>query len=219
MRGTSMDLDDDYGFAAADEAFKDELDHVMTAVETPRKATRTNEFATPSTRRTFPWNKDDRATTDASGLQTPQTPRTIKADDPFTSRLRRSLLTPSRPLNEAHEIATPSSSPQETPTSSRFKNISEDDLVREVLSLLEDAHVRIGATTKRDLSSLLSKHAKAAEGLRRGRDVTRTTIKARDAKITELTYRVSTLEAELEAEKAIVKHLQWKVQAEDQPSP
>jgi molybdopterin-binding protein len=111
------------------------------------------------------------------------------------------------------------SSPQETPTPSRFKDGSGDDLVREVLSLLQDTNVKISTATEKDLSSLLSKHAKASEGLRRGRDVTRATIKARDVKITELIYRVSTLEAELEAERAMVKHLQWKAQAEEQPSP
>ena len=213
-----MDLDDEYGFVAADEAFNDELDHVMTAVETPRKAARTSEFATPSTRRTLPWNKEDRGTTSVNGLQTPQTSRTAQADDPFTSRLGRSLLTPSRPIDEAHQITTPSSSPQETPTPSRFKDVHGDDLCREVLSLLQDANVKVGAATEKDLKHLLSRHVKAAEGLRRGRDVTRSTIKAREAKITELTYRISTLEAELEAEKAMVKHWQWKVQAGDRPS-
>jgi hypothetical protein len=36
--------------------------------------------------------------------------------------------------------------------------------------------------------------------------------KAKDAKITELTYRINTLEANLEAEKALVKHLQWEAE-------
>lgn len=87
------------------------------------------------------------------------------------------------------------------------------------MGLLQDASVKLSATTEKDLGTLLLKHAKTAEGLKRGRDVTRTTIKARDAKITELTYRISTLEAELEAEKAMVKHLQWEVHTEEQPSP
>ena len=206
VRGTSIDLDDEYGFGAADEAFKDEPDHVMTAVETPRKAARTSEFATHSVRRTLPWNKDDQAATNANGLQTPRTTRTVQTDA-VSSRLGRSLFTPSRPLNEAHQTATPSSSPQKTPTPNRFKDRNGDDLVREVLNLLHDANVKISTATERDLNNLLSKHAKAAEGLRRGRNVIRATINARDVKITELTYRISTLEAELEAEKAMVKHL------------
>ncbi|KAF2627982.1 hypothetical protein BU25DRAFT_448416 [Macroventuria anomochaeta] len=214
-RATSIDLDDEYGFEATDEAFKNELDHVMTAVETPRKAARTGELATPSTKRTLPWNQ---IAANANGLQTPQTTRTVQAD-PFSSRLSRSLLTPSRPTDAAHWTATPSSSPYETPTPSRFKDVGQDDLVRDVFALLHDANIKLSITTENDLHTLLSKHTKAAEALKRGRDVTRSTIKARDAKITELSYRISTLEAELEAAEATVKHLQWEVQNKAHTNP
>ena len=214
---TSLDLDDEFEFGAADEAFNDELNNVMTAVETPRKAARTSEFTTPSTRRTLPWN-NDQGTANASELQTPQTTRIVQAG-PSSLRLGNSLATPSRPKDEARQIATSSSSPYQTPTPSRFKDVCGDDLVLGVISLLQDANVKLNTTTENDLRNLLSKHAKTAEGLKRGRDVTRTIIKARDAKITELTYRVSTLEAELEAEKTMVKHLQWEFQTEERPSP
>lgn len=90
-----------------------------------------------------------------------------------------------------------------------------DDLVHDVFGLLQEASVQFNAQTENALKDMLSKHARSAEGYRRGRDVIRTTVKAKDAKITELTYRVSTLEAELEAEKAMVKHLQWE--AHDEP--
>lgn len=84
--------------------------------------------------------------------------------------------------------------------------------------MLQDDNVNLPATIEICVRNLLSKHAKTAEGLRRGRDVTRTTIKARDTKIAELTYRISTLEAELETEKAMVKHLQWNIQTSNQSS-
>jgi hypothetical protein len=87
--------------------------------------------------------------------------------------------------------------------------------VRDVFDLLQDNHVRLTAGTQVDLKDLLSRHTKNVEGLRRGRDVSRSAIKAKEAKITELTYRVSTLEAELEAEKAMVKHLQWEAGSQD----
>lgn len=112
-----------------------------------------------------------------------------------------------------------SSSPYETPTPHRFKDVEQDDLIRDVLTLIQDTGARLTTTTKTNLSTLLLRHTKAAEGLRRGRDVTRTTIKARDAKIIELGYRISTLEAELEAEKAIVKHLRWQIQTGQPSSP
>jgi hypothetical protein len=90
-------------------------------------------------------------------------------------------------------------------------------LVRDVFGLLQDAAIRLAPDTEGELKNLLSKHAKNSEGYKRGRDVIRTTVKAKDAKITELTYRVSTLEAELEAEKAMVKHLQWEAGEQSDP--
>lgn len=215
---STVDSDDQYGLWAHDEAFDDELDHVVTQVETPRKAARTSELTTPSTRRVLPWNTDKTTASNSSGLQTPQTSRTAQAD-PFSSRLRSSLLTPARSTDAERQTAKSSSSPFETPIPNRFKDVGGDDLVHDVLDLLRDANVRLSSTTEVDLKTTLSRHTKASEGLRRGRDVTRATIKARDAKIAELRYRITTLEAELEAERVIVKHLQWQIQDEQCSSP
>ncbi|KAJ4355300.1 hypothetical protein N0V95_003055 [Ascochyta clinopodiicola] len=215
-RAASLNIDDEFDLESTDDAFKEELNSIMTAVETPRKAARTSDFVTPSARRTLPWNKGGAAAS-ASELQTPQTSRTVQVN-PFSSTLSKSPFTPSRPTDAAPQTATPSSSPYETPTPRRFKDVSGDDLVRDVFGFLQDVNITLGTQTERDLSNLLSKHVKTAEGLKRGRDVTRTTIKARDAKITELTYRIGTLEAELEAEKTMVKHLQWEAQTEEQPN-
>lgn len=186
----------------------------MTAVETPRKATKSSDFATPPLKRTLPWNKDKKSAVDPSGLQTPQTAHTVRPD-PLPSNLGKLLRTPPLPINVDHQTATPSSSPYETPTPNRFRDVGQDDLVHDVFELLRVDQIRFGATTERNLKDLLSRYTKAAEGLRRGRDVTRSTIKARDAKVTELSYRISTLEAELEAERAVVRHLQWKIGTED----
>ncbi|KAJ4987393.1 hypothetical protein SVAN01_07131 [Stagonosporopsis vannaccii] len=208
-RTASVGLTDEYGFEASQD-FGNELDHVMAAVETPRKAVRTTEVTTPSTKRVLPWSKENQEAINLSGLQTPQTSHTTPAD-PSPSGLRKSLLAPSRPLGSV--------SPDETPTPNRFKDSGKDELVQDVLALLRDAGIRFGAMLENDLKVLVSKRTKTAEGLRRGRDVARSTIKARDAKITELGYRISTLEAELEAERALVKHLQWEVEAEDHADP
>ncbi|KAJ8117251.1 hypothetical protein OPT61_g1506 [Boeremia exigua] len=205
-RATSIDREDEYGFAVTKEAFKDELNHVMAAVETPRKAVKTSEIATPSTRRTLPWNKDE-----SHGLQTPQSARAVQVD-PSSCSAGKHLLTPSRSVGASHRTTTSSSSHCDTPTPSRFKDVGGDDLTHDVFSLLQDAGVKLDATAGIDLKVLLSKHTKSAEGLKRGREIARSSIKARDAKITELSYRISTLEAELEAEKALVKHLQWEVE-------
>jgi hypothetical protein len=213
-RHVTVDDDDEFGFEQADDAFNNELDHVMTAVETPSKALKTSEFATPSTRRKLPWQMDQSTKNSGIGLQTPQTDKRVTGD-PFNTRHPTpagALTTPSRhhDLDDGtHQTATPSSS-IETPTPNRFRNVSPDDLVQDVFDVLLSSNTRLDADTQSELKDLLSKHAKSAEGFRRGRDVIRSTVKAKDAKITELTYRVSTLEAELEAEKAIVQHLQWE---------
>ncbi|KAF1813630.1 hypothetical protein P152DRAFT_457007 [Eremomyces bilateralis CBS 781.70] len=53
------------------------------------------------------------------------------------------------------------------------------------------------------------------EGVIRGREVSRLAVKAKDAKIVELSHRITTLEAELETEKAIVQQLKWERDALD----
>jgi hypothetical protein len=101
----------------------------MQRVETPCKAVKTSEFSTPPTRRRLPWQMDKTETLGTYGLQTPQTGHRTP-NNPFAPGLATPqfdpLGTPSR-----HQSATPSSS-AETPTPQRFKNMDEDDLVRDV---------------------------------------------------------------------------------------
>jgi hypothetical protein len=215
-----IDLDDEYGIEEADDAFNTELASAMIAAETPSKAIKTSEFATPSTRRKLPWQMGPTATASTTGLQTPQTGGRIHGVDPFNTRLSTpasALVTPSKSngLDDDSNHTTAPSSPIETPTPSRFRNVSAEDLSENVFNTLHDGNVRLSSETETALKALLTKYAKSAEGLKRGRDVIRTTVKAKDAKITELAYRISTLEAELEAEKAMVKHLQWETGVED----
>lgn len=200
-----------------DDDFDNELNHVMVESETPSKAAKTTSLATPATsRRKLPWQMEHSATKPSSALQTPNTERRL-LNDPFASRqpAQKGLLFTPTGLNggENHQAATPSPT-YETPTPMRLKNADPDTLVQDVLILLQEANVYLSTTTQSDLRGLLSKHAKNAEGYKRGRDVLRTTVKARDAKITELNYRVATLEAELDAEKAMMTHLQWEAQEE-----
>jgi hypothetical protein len=177
----------------------------MQRVETPCKAVKTSEFSTPPTRRRLPWQMDKTETLGTYGLQTPQTGHRTP-NNPFAPGLATPqfdpLGTPSR-----HQSATPSSS-AETPTPQRFKNIDEDDLVRDVFGFLQIHGVQLSPTTGTDLTTLLAKHSRAAEGYKRGREVSRKIIVAKEAKVTELTYRIATLEAELEAERATVEYLQ-----------
>jgi hypothetical protein len=194
------------------------MNKALVEAETPSKAARTTNFTTPgASRRKLPWDAGQPGITIANGLQTPQTDRRTPRD-PFASRQPAqsgTLFAPSKiDEDETQQIATPSSSfnGDTTPTPSRFKNVAADELVTDVFGLLQEANVRLDTHVERDLKSLLSKHARSAEGYKRGRDLGRTMAKAKDAKITELTYRINTLEADLEAEKALVKHLQWEAE-------
>ncbi|KAJ4296186.1 hypothetical protein N0V90_006230 [Kalmusia sp. IMI 367209] len=218
-RPTVEEEADEFGFDQSNAAFEEELDHVMTAVETPSKRPRTDTFATPSrsTRRKLPWQTDDNPTTGA--LPTPQTEQRT-SNDPFPTRFSApggSMLTPSRCRqgDDSHTV-TPADSPNATPTPSRFKDVGpapgDNDLVRDVFGVLGEANVQLNNQTRNNLTAVLSRHATVAEGVKKGRDVARASITAKTAKVTELTYRVSTLEAELEAEKAKVSHLQWSLE-------
>ncbi|KAF1840598.1 uncharacterized protein K460DRAFT_371805 [Cucurbitaria berberidis CBS 394.84] len=209
-RSISEDPNDEHGFGQSDDGLRQVKIKVETPpvdappVETPRKAVKISYDATPTKARQ----------TSAYGLETPQTDRRPDLD-PFASRYpvsSGSLFTPSQVNGDgATQTATPSSS-FETSTPSRYRNVPADDLVRDVVSLLQRANVPIGEETEKDLTSMLSKHARSAEGYKR---VTQATIKAKNAKITDLTQRVSALEIELEAEKSTVELLQLETEQLD----
>jgi hypothetical protein len=189
----------------------------MVQIETPSKAAKTTNFTTPAPKRQkLPWQIEPGSSSRKNGLQTPQTERRTPQDNPFTSKyptLRGALFTPSKTdANEDQQIETPSSSFDATPTPNRFSNAMNEDVVKDVFDLLKGSSVHLPEHTEKELKTLLVRHTKNTEGYKRGRDVIRSTVKAKEAKITELTYRINTLEAELEAEKAMVKHLRWEMQ-------
>jgi hypothetical protein len=119
-----------------------------------------------------------------------------------------------RPVNlEASEHA----STLTTPTPSRFRDaLSSPEpamhLTEDVLNVLQERNVRLSDDARTSLRELLLRHSRRVQGIISGRDLSRTTIKARDAKIAEQQYRISTLEAELEAERALVRHLRLERQ-------
>lgn len=215
------DSDDEFGLSG-NTAFDEELDQVWTALDTPSKKAKTEPLAT-STRRRLPWQKNSELK--VNGIPTPHTERhanhaplpvplarSTGPDDPF--------LTPSKP-NQALQISqsrtlSPPSSPIVTPTPQRFKDTNtttaDDVLVRDVFTILQGDNVEFSEETRSKLVAVLTKHATIAEGVKKGREVARCSIKAKDAKVNELLYRVNTLQADLEEQQAMVKELQWKVE-------
>ena len=205
---TVVDDEDDYGLDAGDSAFDDELDRARLEAETPRKIQRVESLTTP--RRKLPWGPSDGP---AIGFPTPQTER-HERNDPFATRLAYpggSLLTPSRlqPFEEEETHAITPSSSFGTPTPSRFRDAgappTENSLTMGVFKLLSDENIHLPTRAEAVLKNLLAKHA---EGKKRGQDLLRKQIQAKDAKITEITHRNNTLQAELEVEKSMVQLLQ-----------
>jgi len=188
---------DSFEWPSSDE---DELSKVaylaeMHPPETPRKAVKTDLFSSPG-KRTYEEMRNDAWPTPA-------------ADDIFT--------TPSTGLRGKDLFSTPSGagllSPAETPTPIRFKEAitgaSADDpeLVRDVINTLRDASVHMNSTAMEALKTVLNKHALKAQGIAKGRDISRLAIKPKDAKIEELQTRISALEAERETNRAVIRHL------------
>ena len=208
--------DDEYGLGQVDD---DDLNQVMVAAETPSKAGRTTDFTTPAPKRQkLPWQMESGSSSRNIGLQTPRTQHKSQVDNPFASKYPTTwsaLFTPTSGPNADgnKQVATPSSS-FETPTPSRFRNAVDEDVVKDVFDMLKNSNVPLSEHCEKELRTVLVRHSKSAEGYRRGRDLMRSTIKAKDARITELTHRNNTLAAELEAEKATVKYLRWEAQDE-----
>ncbi|KAF2636679.1 hypothetical protein P280DRAFT_409126 [Massarina eburnea CBS 473.64] len=204
-----FETDDEDEFGDVDVDFEEQLDQARVEAETPSKKARVEAPITP-VRRKFPWDKLNATTptTKTAGLQTPQT----GPANPFISNPARdsSDITPFKiwqPVAESIQTMTPSSSPA---IPSRFKDV-ESDLSRDVFGVLSGAGVVLGEQARRELTAVFSKQTTVAEGMKKGRDVARASMKAKDARVQELTHRVNTLEAELEAEKKTVDFLQYKL--------
>jgi hypothetical protein len=205
----AVESDDEFDLDNVGEAFENELDHVMTAIETPRKATRTSDITTPSTRRKLPWQMDRPSTATVNGLPTPQTGGRT-ANDLFAARLSaQGTVTPFTPSKDVDQHdgthqAVVSSSAFGTPTPNRYRNfIADDTLAQDVFSLFEADGVRLPAMTESKLKDILSKHTNMARQYKRGRDVSRDTITDKDKTIGRLTVEIGTLQAQLAEEKAM----------------
>ncbi|KAF2196978.1 hypothetical protein GQ43DRAFT_425525 [Delitschia confertaspora ATCC 74209] len=215
-KSSETDGEDQFGSGNSDSSFEDELNRVVTAVDTP-KASKSAKMTADSVprQRKLPWRKN------IQGLVTPQTDsrtrRVLFLDEVLAPD--GSLITPSKPTNKLTE--TPSTrnlaSLNATPTPARFKEGStgglEHGLLRDVFNLLDERNVTLNDETQTSLKQLLTMHSLRTQGVAKGREIARLAIKAKDAKLTELQHCVNTLEAELEAERALVQHLRWKAES------
>lgn len=216
--GPSAEDDDEFGWpiTALDEnRLQREADSAAARLESPRKAARTDSYTTPSRRR-LPWLENNAP----NGLPTPNTTHT--AMNPFTTDASASsrnshMRSSSSRRQDEEDILNGYTLPalNSTPTPSRFREanvVDTDDasLAVEILDILREENVNLNEGAKDSLKSVLAQYSLRTQGILKGREISRLAIKAKDAKITELQHRAATLEAELEAEKAIVEHLRWE---------
>jgi hypothetical protein len=99
--------------------------------------------------------------------------------------------------------------PPSTPTPIRFASTalinqpaaetqSYCQLVSQTLTLLASHHITLPASVKQDLITLLNTHDLRAQGIARGRDISRLAIRKKDERIQALIGRIVVLEAERE---------------------
>jgi hypothetical protein len=171
--------------------------------ETPRKTLKVDIFSTPGSR-----GKRD----ESEAWPTPST-RRIQSDDifttPSTTRLRGGMWDG----NERSGLMSPSI----TPTPARFRDINQPletaestsdlkdyDITKEVMEILKEQSLDEETTTK--VRQVLNKHALKAQGIARGRDITRMALKTKESRIAELEQRIVELQNERELDKVIIKH-------------
>ncbi|KAE9985099.1 hypothetical protein EG328_007870 [Venturia inaequalis] len=103
-------------------------------------------------------------------------------------------------------------SPQSSPTPSRFRNaeetaVTQQTLFKDISAALTTHGVRLSDRVNHSLSQVCARYERKTHGLGKGREIARLALTAREAKVAELEHRINTLGAELNTERAIVKHL------------
>jgi len=198
---TDDGLKDEYDLGGSDQSFEDALQEAAIGVETPKRAKRIDSYMTPMKRNG-----------QLEGLPTPKTD-TRTFQETFSARISAARApedTPSKLTGPNSGTiraipfsanATPSSSPD-----------ADGGLSKELFAMLQERNVRLDDEVQSSLKQLLGKHSLRMQGVTRGRDVSRLTVKAKDAKIAELEHRVATLEAELAVERALVENLKWQAE-------
>ncbi|KAI6716398.1 hypothetical protein PZA11_002961 [Diplocarpon coronariae] len=182
------------------------------SLHTPRKAVKTNEIATPGSKRKLDEHMLPTPSTGGRSLAGYGTG--IKDEDiltnPFSGhkvwmwhgneqvKLRSPPATPTPTRYRKSSGARASQEPQGTCVPQNY------DIGDEVLGLLKDQH--IDDDTMASLRALLSKHALKTCGIAKGRDITRMALRAKDSKIAELQQKISALEAQREIDRTVIRH-------------
>lgn len=189
--------DDDEMSKAADQASSGQS---MPPHETPRKAMKTDMLSTPGKRR-----YDEIALEDGKGAVTswPTPSSAVKDGDLFTTPA-------TNPGGKGLFADGAFASPAETPTPIRYKDIppsQDSELSSEILSMLQIRNVSLPLEARNAVKNVCNKHVLYTRGIMKGRDVSRSTVKMKEEKITELQGEIENLKAERETNRAVIRHL------------
>jgi hypothetical protein len=128
-----------------------------------------------------------------------------------------SKLGPSRATTSEFDYVLDVVSSATTPTPQRFFHIGStayrgesDHLYNDIMKELQARDVHIGEGAKEAVQQVCTLFSRRKQGIMNGKEISQLALKARDAKIEELKCRIATLEAELETQRAVVKHLMWE---------
>lgn len=202
----------EYGSADVDDEDQDHRRHSARPSDpmTPHKMQKTGVYATPATtaRRALPWMEQS-PSVEPQIKNEPgyfDTPSKQPVASSSTAHLRTVGPQTPAPLPTPDVAATPSLS---TRHKDALVNPADDasSLTAEVLSALSATHVP--SDTLSNLRSILTKHDLRNQGIKKGRDISRLALKAKDAKITELQARIASLEADRDVERWLGKTKKW----------
>ncbi|TAQ89560.1 hypothetical protein B7494_g2122 [Chlorociboria aeruginascens] len=166
--------------------------------ETPRKASKTDNFMTPGSKRRR----------EAEAFPTPMTGGSSGnvLTKPSKTRKNGGMWDGNEPFGLG---------PAATPTPSRFRDpLKSDhhgespqsyDISEEVMELLKGQDIDKDIDSK--LREVLNRHALKISGIARGRDITRVALKSKDSKIADLQQKIATLESQREMDIAVIKRL------------
>lgn len=222
VEGNSGDVD--WSRDSEDEV-KERIPSIAQAPTAAAAAAAATNLVTPNKR------KFSEISPNYGGLPTPKT-----GSDPFTtpSKVGPRAISPREELDHS-EFATPSKmrpstattsgfdfapgavSSATTPTPQRFSHIGSaaydgdaDLLYGDIMEELQARDVDIGKGAGEAVRQVCTSFSRRKQGIINGREISQLALKAREAKIEELKSRIATLEAELETEKAVVRHLRWE---------
>ena len=174
---------------------------VMPPPETPRKAVKTDTLSTAG-KRMF-------EEIDTGNPVVWSTPESLKRED--------DVFTAPATMGETASLFLPAI-PQDTPTPVRFKDIpfmrgGDSSLAAEIMATLKSAQISLPISVREDIKAICDKRSLYTHGVIKGRDVSRSLIAKKDAKIADLQGSIEALQAERETSRAVIRHLRKELGA------